>query len=289
MAASQAPAAASQSPADSHSRQLPQVPLAQLIRCCLAQGAYARRNVEGLQHRGANAVGQKRRPGGKAAAAAASRLLATAVAGLAGLLTASGVASAAAGQRPLPMGKAAAQTAANAGASDMQPLLRQFAELAKDAWTHAEQMPELAPDLMEVMGCHSAAASSAQRLQSCRSPASGSVCTFCTVIHWRGWCGRAGLVTIATSGPARLLQSGCTIMADVAMAGCSDLGTHAAAMQGSRGKLQRILATADYRRLEPLFQQVVIRNFETARKGGSQHVCDLPNSLSLTVDMASQS
>lgn len=49
-------------------------------------------------------------------------------------------------------------------------------------------------------------------------------------------------------------------MADVAMAGCSDLGTHAAAWQGSRGKLQRMLATADYRRLEPLFRQVIVVN-----------------------------
>ena len=97
------------------------------------------------------------------------------------------------------------------------------------------------------------------------------------------------LVSNATSGPARLLQSGCTIMADVATAGCSGLGIYAAAWQGSRGKLQRMLAAADYRRLEPLFRQVVIGIFESALKGGSQHVCDLPDLLSLNVDTTSQS
>lgn len=54
------------------------------------------------------------------------------------------------------------------------------------------------------------------------------------------------------------------MMADVAAVGCSDLGTYAAAWQGSRGKLERILRAADYTRLEPLFQQVVIATSKLA-------------------------
>ena len=148
MAAAQQAVKAGNSPTESDNRQPPQMPLAQLLRCCLVQGAHALRTLEGLEHGGANAVDRQRRPGAKAAAAAASRLLATAVAGLAGLLSASSSAAAAAGQRPDLTGEAAARAAARAGVNDMQPLLRQCAELAKGAWTHAEQMPELAAELI---------------------------------------------------------------------------------------------------------------------------------------------
>jgi hypothetical protein len=278
VAGAQEAAAANQSPTDQQVQQPPRVPLERLVHCCMAQGAHALRSLEG--HGGAKAAGRRGRTGGRAAAAAASRLLATAVAGLAGLLTASASASAAAAawQRPFPTGNAAAQVAACAGVSDMQVLLRQCAELAKDAWTMAEQMPELAADLIEVMGRRSAAASDAQNateLLSCYPwrclQLSACLCFPLKGLVWHSWFGFHCHKQLKR--PARLLQSGCTIMADVAMAGGSDSGTHAAAWQGSRGKLQRMLGPADHSRLEPLFQQVVIGNFESTLMGGSQHVC----------------
>jgi hypothetical protein len=137
---------------DSQVRQSPQVPLAQLVRCCLAQGAYAQRTLEGRQHSSAKAAGRQKRPGGRAPSAAASRLLATAAAGLAGLLSASASMAAAAGQQYFLTGTAAAQSTSCASEHDRQALLRQCAELAKDAWALAEQMPERAADLIEVMG-----------------------------------------------------------------------------------------------------------------------------------------
>lgn len=158
----QAQAAARQSPTDSQARQPPQVPRAQLVRCCLAQGTYAQRTLEEWQHSNAEAAGRQRRPGGRAPAAAASRLLATAAAGLAGLLTASASITAAAGKQVF--------LTANAGVSDMQPLLRQCAELAKDAWAHAEQMPGLATELIEAMEFRRVAASDAQNATELLSP-----------------------------------------------------------------------------------------------------------------------
>lgn len=193
----------------------------------------------------------------KATAAAAAAWRATAVTSLAGLLSASGAPAAAAGQQPVPTGTAPPQAAAGAGGGDMQVLLRQSAEMAQVAWTLAEQLPDSAADLVEVMACPMCSCTNMN--DTAQLPPFSPWSLLHHAPSSRGCLGRAGSVFKADVGPAVRRRAAAKSWLRsrrrraAAIGGCTRLRGRAAARSCDRCSDRG----TDCRRLEPVFHQVV--------------------------------